>query len=89
MVKKEDLVVVAYNEISGRKIRVLPSEVRVRKALQTFTVDEFRNTFLWALNDPWCAQNNILKERVAWVCSYDVVAQHSDYEPPKSAESWA
>lgn len=89
MTEKERHVVTAYNEISGRNIRVLPKEKRIELALATFTVDEFRNTFLWAKNDPWCKENNILGTRVAWLCSYNLVAEHSDYEEPKGEDSWA
>lgn len=84
---KEQQVVAAYNEVAGRKIKVLPKEVRIKEALKVFDVEDFRNTFLWAKNDEWCKANNILKERVGWLCSYDVVAQHSDYEEPEEKES--
>lgn len=89
MTIKEQKVVQAYNEVSGRNIKVLPKEKRIKEALNMFDVDDFRNTFLWAKHDSWCVQQNILKTRVGWLCSYDVVAQHSDFqEPDKDAEAW-
>lgn len=87
---KEREVVAEYNKIAGRKIKVLPREKRIKEALETFDVEDFRNTFLWAKHDEWCRDQNILKTRVGWLCSYDVVAQHSDFEEPSEEEggSW-
>lgn len=86
---KEKKVIAEYNKIAGRNVKALPKQKRVKEALATFDVEDFRNTFLWAKYDPWCITNDILKTRVAWLCSFDVVAEHSDFEEPKEQESWA
>lgn len=87
---KEQEVVDAYNQIANRRLKVLPKEVRIREALKTFDVEDFRNTFLWAKHDEWCKERDILRTRVGWLCSYDVVAQHLDFQEPeeKDDESW-
>lgn len=84
----EKQVVRAYNDIAGRNIKVLPREARIADALDSFELEDFIATFKWAQHDPWCVSNNILKTRPGWLTSYDVVAQHSDFEEPKGAESW-
>lgn len=86
---KAEGIISEYNKVSGRRIKALPREKRITEAIETFDVEDFRNTFLWAKNDPWCKENNILNERVGWLCSYDIVAQHSDYsEPTLEGDSW-
>ena len=86
--EKEQAVVAAYNKASGRKLKVLPKQKRISEAISVFDVEDYANTFEWAKYDPWCKQHNILMTRPAWLCSYDVVAEHSDFEPPKEEESW-
>lgn len=87
---KEQAIIQAYNQVAGRNIKALPREKRIKEAMEVFDVDDFRNTFLWAYHDEWCKERDILRTRVGWLCSYDVVAQHSDFEPPekKEDESW-
>lgn len=87
MATESDIVKV-YNELAGRNIKVLPREKRVKEALEAFDVEDFRNTFLWAQHDEWCKSADILKTRIGWICSYDVVAQHSDFQPPEEEAPW-
>lgn len=81
--QKEQAVVELYNKMTGRKIKHLPAESRVIDALDAFDIEDFERTFMWAQDDYWCKTNNIFKTRVGWVCSYNVVAEHSDYERPE------
>ena len=36
----------------------------------------------------WCKENNILMERIGWLCSYNCVAEHCDFRPPKGEHQW-
>ena len=90
--EKERQVVAAYNEASGRAIKFLPDEKRVRAALEAFDLEDFKRVFDWAQDDRWCVENDILKTRVGYMCSYNVLAEHSDYVRPDNkaigGESW-
>lgn len=86
--EKEETIVSLYNKIAGRNIKVLPREKRIEEALAVFEPEDFKNTFLWAKHNEWCKERNILRTRIGWLCSYNVVAEHSDYKEPKEETAW-
>lgn len=92
LLKKEEDVIKLYNEMAGRQIKFLPREKRVSDALKVFSLDDYKRVFQWAQDDEWCKANDIFKTRVGWICSFNVMAEHSDYERPaekaKEGGSW-
>ena len=85
---KREAIVALYNQVSGRGIKVLPREKRIEDAIRAFEPEDFYRTFLWAKHNNWCKKNNILMERIGWLCSYNCVAEHCDFKPPKGEHQW-